>query len=128
MATNVIRRYAFVYHERFPGVLGHILQINEQHTLYCGGVQLRNEIRPDIKDYCGDIMDDYLSVSLLPNSSYATMKANRSNMLGAGISNNKVKYSRLAADDDGYIDLQVRDFFFGNSVKLTLSLMSHAAL
>lgn len=31
-------------------------------------------------------------------------------MLTAGISNNKVKYSRLAADDDGYIDLQVRDF------------------
>lgn len=37
-------------------------------------------------------------------------------MLGAGISNNKAKYSRLAADEDGYIDLQVRDlfFFFGN--------------
>ncbi len=56
-------------------------------------------------------MDDYLSVSLLPNSPYAIMKANRSNMLGAGISNNKVKYSRLAADDDGYIDLQVRGLF-----------------
>ncbi|XP_013857902.1 transmembrane protein 230 [Austrofundulus limnaeus] len=27
-------------------------------------------------------------------------------MLSAGVSNNKVKYSRLAADDDGYIDLQ----------------------
>lgn len=36
------------------------------------------------------------------------MKAARGNMLGAGTSNNKVKYSRLAADDDGYIDLQVR--------------------
>lgn len=36
------------------------------------------------------------------------MKAARSNMFGPGISNNKVKYSRLAADDDGYIDLQVR--------------------
>ncbi|XP_074474746.1 transmembrane protein 230-like isoform X2 [Sebastes fasciatus] len=36
------------------------------------------------------------------------MKATRSNMLGAGISNNKVKYSRLAADDDGYIDLQFK--------------------
>lgn len=35
------------------------------------------------------------------------MKAARSNTLGAGIPNNKVKYSRLAADDDGYIDLQV---------------------
>lgn len=35
------------------------------------------------------------------------MKAARSNMLGVGIPNNKVKYSRLAADDDGYIDLQV---------------------
>lgn len=35
------------------------------------------------------------------------MKAARSNMLGAGMANNKVKYSRLAADDDGYIDLQV---------------------
>lgn len=48
-------------------------------------------------------------------------------MLGAGVSNNKVKYSRLAADDDGYIDLQVRGFFFF-STNLTLSLMSHAAL
>lgn len=38
------------------------------------------------------------------------MMTTRSNMLTAGISNNKVKYSRLAADDDGYIDLQVRDF------------------
>lgn len=74
-------------------------------------------------------MDDYPSVSLLSNSSYAIMKANRSNMLGAGMSNNKVKYSRLAADDDGYIDLQVRDlfFFFGNCTELTLSLTSHAA-
>ncbi|XP_037609149.1 transmembrane protein 230-like isoform X1 [Sebastes umbrosus] len=36
------------------------------------------------------------------------MKATRSNMLGTGISNNKVKYSRLAADDDGYIDLQFK--------------------
>ncbi|KAF1377309.1 hypothetical protein PFLUV_G00199390 [Perca fluviatilis] len=36
------------------------------------------------------------------------MQAIRSNMLGAGISNNKVKYSRLAADDDGYIDLQFK--------------------
>lgn len=52
------------------------------------------------------------------------MKATRSNMLGAGMSNNKVKYSRLAADDDGYIDLQVNDFFFFfvNSTKLTSSL------
>lgn len=40
------------------------------------------------------------------------MKAARSNMLGAGTSNNKVKYSRLSADDDGYIDLQVRHLFF----------------
>ncbi|XP_010735053.1 transmembrane protein 230a [Larimichthys crocea] len=36
------------------------------------------------------------------------MKAARNNMLGAGTSNNKVKYSRLAADDDGYIDLQFK--------------------
>ncbi|XP_034565916.1 transmembrane protein 230a isoform X1 [Notolabrus celidotus] len=41
-------------------------------------------------------------------SSYAIMKAARSNMLGAGASNNKVKYSRLAADDEGYIDLQFK--------------------
>lgn len=34
-------------------------------------------------------------------------------MLGGGTSNNKVKYSRLAADDDGYIDLQVRNLLFG---------------
>ncbi|XP_029921961.1 transmembrane protein 230a [Myripristis murdjan] len=32
----------------------------------------------------------------------------RSNVLGGGVSNNKVKYSRLAADDDGYIDLQFK--------------------
>lgn len=57
------------------------------------------------------IMDDYLSASLFPNSSNAIMKAARSNMLGAGVPNNKVKYSRLAADEDGYIDLQVRDLF-----------------
>ncbi|KAM8828735.1 transmembrane protein 230-like isoform 2-T5 [Spinachia spinachia] len=36
------------------------------------------------------------------------MKATRGNMLGAATSNNKVKYSRLAADDDGYIDLQFK--------------------
>lgn len=36
------------------------------------------------------------------------MKAARGNMLSAGISSNKVKYSRLAADDDGYIDLQFK--------------------
>lgn len=54
------------------------------------------------------------------------MKAARSNMLGAGISNNKVKYSRLAADDDGYIDLQVRHLFFlGNSIN---PMSSYAAL
>lgn len=29
-------------------------------------------------------------------------------MLAAGLSNNKAKYSRLAADDDGYIDLQFK--------------------
>lgn len=55
-------------------------------------------------------MDDYLFASLFPNSSYAIMKAARSNMLGAATSNNAVKYSRLAVDEDGYIDLQVRDF------------------
>ncbi|KAM3873789.1 transmembrane protein 230a [Diretmus argenteus] len=31
----------------------------------------------------------------------------RSN-LGSGMTNNKVKYSKLAADDDGYIDLQFK--------------------
>ncbi|XP_076016085.1 transmembrane protein 230-like [Genypterus blacodes] len=34
--------------------------------------------------------------------------ANRVNMSSGGLSNNKVKYSRLAADDDGYIDLQFK--------------------
>ena len=53
-----------------------------------------------------------LTVSLCPNSSYVKMKAARNNMLGSGVSNAKVKYSRLAADEDGYIDLQVRDQFF----------------
>lgn len=43
------------------------------------------------------------------------MKAAKSSMLGAGMANNKVKYSRLAADDDGYIDLQVRRLFFSFS-------------
>lgn len=56
-------------------------------------------------------MIDYPCMSFCPNSSYAIMKAARSNMLGAGTSNNKVKYSRLAADDEGYIDLQVRQLF-----------------
>ncbi|KAG7499543.1 hypothetical protein JOB18_041167 [Solea senegalensis] len=36
------------------------------------------------------------------------MKAARSNMLGAAGSNSKVKYSRVAADEDGYIDLQFK--------------------
>ncbi|KAM9840872.1 transmembrane protein 230-like isoform 2-T4 [Aulostomus maculatus] len=36
------------------------------------------------------------------------MKATRGVLLGTGVSNNKVKYSRLAADDDGYIDLQFK--------------------
>lgn len=30
------------------------------------------------------------------------------NIVSNGIPNSKVKYSRLASDDDGYIDLQVR--------------------
>ncbi len=56
------------------------------------------------------------------------MKAARNNVLGAGISSNKVKYSRLAADDDGYIDLQVRDsFFFVVPTNMRYSLMSHPA-
>ncbi|TMS08462.1 Transmembrane protein 230 [Larimichthys crocea] len=46
--------------------------------------------------------------TLLFLNSNAIMKAARNNMLGAGTSNNKVKYSRLAADDDGYIDLQFK--------------------
>lgn len=32
----------------------------------------------------------------------------RNTVLGGGVSNNKVKYSKLAADDDGYIDLQFK--------------------
>ncbi|XP_008322879.1 transmembrane protein 230a [Cynoglossus semilaevis] len=36
------------------------------------------------------------------------MMAARTNLLAAAPSNNKVKYSRLAADDDGYIDLQFK--------------------
>ncbi|XP_034458173.1 transmembrane protein 230-like isoform X2 [Hippoglossus hippoglossus] len=36
------------------------------------------------------------------------MKAARNNMLGSGVSTAKVKYSRLAADEDGYIDLQFK--------------------
>uniref|UniRef100_A0AAV2IWP1 Transmembrane protein 230 n=1 Tax=Knipowitschia caucasica TaxID=637954 RepID=A0AAV2IWP1_KNICA len=39
---------------------------------------------------------------------WAMLKASRSTMLSAGASNNKVKYSRLAADEDGYIDLQFK--------------------
>lgn len=44
------------------------------------------------------------------------MKAARSSMLGAGMSNSSFKYSRLAADEDGYIDLQVSHGFFGSLV------------
>lgn len=39
------------------------------------------------------------------------MKASRGSMLGAGMSNSSFKYSRLAADEDGYIDLQVKPPF-----------------
>lgn len=39
------------------------------------------------------------------------MKAARSGMLGSGTSNCSFKYSRLAADEDGYIDLQVSHGF-----------------
>uniref|UniRef100_A0A8C5DLF3 Transmembrane protein 230 n=1 Tax=Gouania willdenowi TaxID=441366 RepID=A0A8C5DLF3_GOUWI len=35
-------------------------------------------------------------------------RATKSSTISAGLSINKVKYSRLAADDDGYIDLQFR--------------------
>ncbi|XP_024863657.1 transmembrane protein 230a isoform X1 [Kryptolebias marmoratus] len=42
----------------------------------------------------------------MQDSCYATLRSAGSIMLAAGMSNNKVKYSRLAADDDGYIDLQ----------------------
>lgn len=42
------------------------------------------------------------------------MKAARSNMSGAGLANSNFKYSRLAADDDGYIDLQVSHFILGH--------------
>lgn len=30
------------------------------------------------------------------------------NVVSSGLSNDNVRYSRLATDDDGYIDLQVR--------------------
>uniref|UniRef100_A0AAV2IWP4 Transmembrane protein 230 n=1 Tax=Knipowitschia caucasica TaxID=637954 RepID=A0AAV2IWP4_KNICA len=43
-----------------------------------------------------------------PFVEWAMLKASRSTMLSAGASNNKVKYSRLAADEDGYIDLQFK--------------------
>ena len=43
-----------------------------------------------------------------PYSCVSTMMPSRA-VLGGGSSNNKVKYSRLAADEDGYIDLQVRN-------------------
>ncbi|CAN9504813.1 unnamed protein product [Ophioblennius macclurei] len=36
------------------------------------------------------------------------MKTTRSNLSVTGMSNHKVKYSRLAADEDGYIDLQFK--------------------
>ncbi|KAK5623485.1 hypothetical protein CRENBAI_013419 [Crenichthys baileyi] len=42
------------------------------------------------------------------SSVYLTSCKAGSNMLTSGLSNNKVKYSRLAADDDGYIDLQFK--------------------
>lgn len=44
------------------------------------------------------------------------MKAARSSMLGAGMSNSSFKYSRLAADEDGYIDLQVSHSFCESSI------------
>ncbi|XP_054613830.1 transmembrane protein 230a isoform X1 [Dunckerocampus dactyliophorus] len=52
-------------------------------------VHLAQSRTPDLTNFC------------------ATMKASRGNMLDAGVFN-KVKYSRLAADDDGYIDLQFK--------------------
>lgn len=67
---------------------------------------------------------NYVYGSLFSSSSCAIMKAARSNMLGAGPSNNKVKYSRLAADEDGYIDLQVRDLFFGNKPDMASDAVS----
>lgn len=36
------------------------------------------------------------------------------NVVSGGMSNSGVKYSRLATDDDGYIDLQVRPWFHCN--------------
>lgn len=48
------------------------------------------------------------------------MMAARTNLLAAAPSNNKVKYSRLAADDDGYIDLQVRTIILEFLQGLTL--------
>lgn len=81
-----------------PGLEG----LSAKHHILCIDKECIWQFKANYEAY-------YLSAPLFPNSSYAIMKAARSNMLAAGISSNKVKYSRLAADDDGYIDLQVRD-------------------
>lgn len=44
-------------------------------------------------------------------SFFAPLKASRGSMLDAGVFN-QVKYSRLAADNDGYIELQVATSLF----------------
>ncbi|KAI4876363.1 hypothetical protein NFI96_017829, partial [Prochilodus magdalenae] len=44
----------------------------------------------------------------LAKSSAKIMMPTRSGMSNAGISNNKVKYSRVADSDEGYIDLQFK--------------------
>lgn len=49
-----------------------------------------------------------------PSQKDPIMTAARSSMLGAGMSNSSFKYSRLAADEDGYIDLQVSHSDFGS--------------
>lgn len=54
-----------------------------------------------------------LRIFFLPSQIDSLMKAARSSMLGAGMSNSSFKYSRVAADEDGYIDLQVGHSSFG---------------
>uniref|UniRef100_A0A3B3I5H8 Transmembrane protein 230 n=2 Tax=Oryzias latipes TaxID=8090 RepID=A0A3B3I5H8_ORYLA len=67
----------------------------------CTTIQLRKHKQ---LEGCVELLFSY--TSLFPDSPHARMKAARSTMLAAGLSNNKAKYSRLAASDDGYIDLQ----------------------
>lgn len=90
------------------------VKITKQQYVTLLLLQCRISNEPDISEYIEDILNNetFMCVSF---QAAPVMKAARSNMLGAGMANNKVKYSRLAADDDGYIDLQVRCLFFSLS-------------